>query len=223
MKKLIALVLFLFVALSLVACGGKNDVDVIGDMFMSSRPTKTVVATTQSAGDVVLEAQHTLTTGLVGGRAASVLVSEVDRALSVEEAGASNVVVGTIVTDTELREYVEGKGVRVNNGKWDSNGENFANPEGPVSLNLSSALITSFEYKDNIFRCIISKDNTAEVLGLEEDLPVPVTLEITDDGAVVTSVIISYTVPADDEAQVAETEITIKAFYFYDIQNIEIK
>jgi len=224
MKKIIAVLLTLSVAVfALAACGGKNDVDTVGDMFKLSVPTKAVVSIAQTSGDVLLETQKTLTTGFVGGKNAAVLISETDRLISVEEAGAGDTVVGSIVTDTEVMEYLEGKGVRVNGGKWDSKAESFVSPEGPMSLNLSSELIKNFEYKDNLLRCIVSAENTAEVFGYAEDLPVSVSVEITDDGAVITSVIISYTLPEDADAQVAETDVTIKCFYFYDIQNIEIK
>ncbi|MBQ7363023.1 MAG: hypothetical protein IJW48_01090 [Clostridia bacterium] len=223
MKKIIALILALSFVLILAACGGDNEVDMVGDMFEVSRPTKTVTSTSQTTGDIVLEAQYTLTTGIVDGAAASVLITEVDELVSIEDAGASDAVIGSLVTKTELREYVEGKGVRVDGGKWDSTAENFANEAGPMSLTLSSEYIKNFKYENNILRCIVPAENTAEVLGLAEDLSVDVSMEITDDGAVVTSVIISYTLPADTEAQVSETEITIKSFYFYDNQKIEIK
>ena len=224
MKKIIAVLLTLSVAVfALAACGGKNDVDTVGDMFKLSVPTKAVVSIAQTSGDVLLETQKTLTTGFVGGKNAAVLISETDRLISVEEAGAGDTVVGSIVTDTEVMEYLEGKGVRVDGGKWDSKAESFVSPEGPMSLNLSSELIKNFEYKDNLLRCIVAAENTAEVFGYAEDLPVSVYMEITDDGAVITSVIISYTLPEDADAQVAETDVTIKCFYFYDIQNIEIK
>ncbi len=223
MKKIIALILTLSFVLVLAACGGKNEVDTVGEMFRESLPTKSVIATTQVTGDIALESQRTLTTGLVDGVEAAVLISEIDELISVEDAGAGDVVVGSIVTKTELREYLAGKGVRIDGGKWDAKAESFASAEGPMSLNLSSEYIKSFEYKDNLFRCIVPAENSAEVYGLAEDLTVPSTMEITDDGAVITSVIISYTLPADEEAQVAATEITVKAFYFYDIQDIDIK
>ena len=229
MKKIIVLILALSFVFALASCGGNNAVDNVGEMFIKSVPTKTVTSIAQVTGDVSLEAQYTLTTGLVNGKTASVLISEVDEMMSVGEAGSSDVVVGSIVTKTEKREYLEGKGVRVDGGTWNNKGENFADAAGPTSLNLSSDLIKDFEYTvneekgENTLRIVVRKDNTAEVFGLEEDLAVDVSCEITDDGAVITSVIIGYVLPADTEAQVEETEITIKCFYFYDIQIIDIK
>ncbi len=223
MKKIIAVLLALSVIVISLASCGKNEVDKVGEMFKVSVPTKTVTATTHLTGDIMLEAQYTLTTGLVGGVPAAVYVSEVDEMISVGDAGQSDAVVGSIVTKTEIREYLEGKGVRVNGGKWNSGEENFANAEGPMSLNLSGKYIKKFEYEDHLLRFIVVAENTAEVFGLDADLPVGVSAEITDDGAVITSIIISYTIPEDTAAQVAETEITIKSFYFYDIQDIEIK
>ena len=229
MKKIIGLILALSFVFALASCGGNNAVDNVGEMFIKSVPTKTVTSIAQVTGDVSLEAQYTLTTGLVNGKTASVLISEVDEMMSVGEAGSSDVIVGSIVTKTEKREYLEGKGVRVDGGTWNKKEENFADAAGPTSLNLSSDLIKDFEYTvneekgENTLRIVVRKDNTAEVFGLEEDLAVDVSCEITDDGAVITSVIIGYVLPADTEAQVEETEITIKCFYFYDIQIIDIK
>ena len=229
MKKIIVLILALSFVFALASCDGNNAVDNVGEMFIKSVPTKTVTSIAQVTGDVSLEAQYTLTTGLVNGKTASVLISEVDEMMSVGEAGSSDVIVGSIVTKTEKREYLEGKGVRVDGGTWNKKEENFADAAGPTSLNLSSDLIKDFEYTvneekgENTLRIVVRKDNTAEVFGLEEDLAVDVSCEITDDGAVITSVIIGYVLPADTEAQVEETEITIKCFYFYDIQIIDIK
>lgn len=228
MKKIIVLILALSFVFALASCGGKNEVDRVGEMFLASTPSKTVTATSQTAGDVTLDAQYTLAVGVVGGKNAAVLITEVDEMMSVEDAGSSDVILGSIVTKTEKREYLEGKGVRVDGGAWDAAAENFASAEGPMSLNLTSDLIKDFEYTvdeekgENLMRLVVRQENTAEVFGLEEDLAVDVSVEITDDGAVITSVIIGYVLPADAEAQVGETEITIKSFYFYDIQVIEI-
>ena len=230
MKKLIVLILAISFVFALASCGGSNEVDTVGEMFRDSIPTKTVTAITQTVGeDITLDAQYTLTVGLVGGKNASVFISEVDEMISVEDAGSSDAIVGSVVTHTEKREYLEGKGVRVNGGSWNSKEENFASAEGPVTLNLSSDLIKDFEYTEeakpgeNLLRLVVRKENTAEVFGLAEDLAVDVSVEITDDGAVITSILIVYILPADAEAQVAETEINIKCFYFYDIQVIDIK
>ena len=224
MKKIIAIVVAIACLVALVSCGA-NDVDKVGAMFEASRPTKTVVATTQQFGDTILESEYTLITGLIGDLKASVYEATYDELISVEE-GSGETIYDSVVEKYECLEYLEGYGVRktegVTVGKWDAEAENFASANGPMSLNLSSEYIKTFTYEAGKLRCVVAAKNTAEVLGIAEDLAVDVSIELTDDGASITSVIITYTIPADEEAEVPETIITIKAFYFYDLQKIEI-
>ena len=225
MKKIIALVIAISCIIALVSCGGTNEVDTVGQMFKDSKPTKTVVGTTQMFGETTLEGNYTLVTGLVDGAYASVYEAIYDELLSVEE-GATEEIQGSIVEKYELLEYLAGYGVRETIGKtvgeWDKEGEDFAAESGPVSLKLASNLVKTYVYENNQLRCIVPAANTAEVLGLEENLAVDATIEVTDDGASITSVIISYTLPEDVEAEVPETEVVIKAFYYYDLQEIII-
>lgn len=222
MKKIIAILLALSCVVALASCGA-NDVDTVGAMFEASKPTKTVITTTQSFGSTILSGEYVMQTGLVNGKAATVYSAKYDELLSVDEGGASDLIQGDVVVREETREYLEGKGVRVDGGAWDASGENFALESGPVSLNLSSEYIKTFEYKNNLLRCVVAAKNTAEVLGLEEDLTADASIEITDDGASVTSVVISYTLAADAESQLPATDIIIRADYYYDLQKIEIK
>lgn len=222
MKKIIAILLALSCVFALASCGG-NDVDAVGEMFKNSKPTKTVITTSQAFGNTVLSGNYVMQTGLVDGKAATVYTATYQELLSVEEGGASNLVQGDIVTRTETREYLEGKGVRENGGSWNKSGENFALETGPVSLNLSSEYIKTFTYENHLLRCAVAAANTAEVLGLAEDLSTDVSIEIVDDGASVTSVVISYAIPADAASGVDETTVSIKAEYYYDLQKIEIK
>ena len=222
MKKIIAILLALSCVFALASCGG-NDVDAVGEMFKNSKPTKTVITTSQAFGNTVLSGNYVMQTGLIDGKAATVYTATYQELLSVEEGGASNLVQGDIVTRTETREYLEGKGVRENGGSWNKSGENFALETGPVSLNLSSEYIKTFTYESHLLRCAVAAANTAEVLGLAEDLSTDVSIEIVDDGASVTSVVISYAIPADAASSVDETTVSIKAEYYYDLQKIEIK
>ena len=225
MKKIIAIVIALSCLIALVSCG-ENEVDMIGARFKDSRPTRTLVATTQQFGETTLESEYTLTTGFIDGLAASVYEATYQELLSIEE-GATEEIKNDIETTYELLEYLEGYGVRKSDnqdkkGEWDSEKGNFASESGPMSLNISSEYISEFTYENGLLRCVVAAKNTSEVLGIAEDLAVDVSIEITDDGASVTSVIISYTLPADTAAEVPETNIVIKAFYFYDLQKIEI-
>lgn len=221
MKKIIAILLALTCVVALASCG-TNDVDRVGAMFEASKPTKTVITTTQSFGETILTGEYVLTTGYVDGKIATVYTAEYQELLSVEEGGASDVIQGDVITRTEKKEYLEGKGVRENGGAWDKNGENFALETGPVSLNLSSEYIKTFTYENNLLRCAVAAANTAEVLGLAEDLASDVSIEVKDDGASVTVVTISYVIAADADTGVEETNVSIKAEYHYDLEKITI-
>ena len=226
MKKIIALIIAVSCILVLASCGGgENEVDIVGAMFENSKPTKTVIGTTQTFGETTLEGNYTLLTGLVDGANAAVYEATYEEMLSVED-GATEIIQGNIAERYQLLEYLAGYGVResdgVTVGEWDSTAENFAANAGPMEIKLSSGYVKTFVYENNKLRCIVPAANTAEVLGLEQDLAVDATIEVTDDGASITSVIINYTLPADEESEVPETEIEIKAFYYYDLQEIVI-
>ncbi len=220
MKKIIALLIVLASLTALVSCA-KNEVDTVGDRFNASKPTKTVVYTAQQFGDTRLEGEYILTTGYIKGAVASVYEATYDYMPSVED-GSGEVVKKPVETEHELLEYLEGYGVRENGGAWDKEGENFVSDVGPVSLNLSSKYIKTFTYENGKLRCVVAAKNTAEVLGQEADLPVDISIEVTDDGASITWVKISYTIPEDTEAEMPETLVTIEAFYTYDNEQIDI-
>lgn len=224
MKKIVALLVILATCLfAVTACGGANEVDTVGAMFEASKPTRTQITYTQTFGETVLEGVYELVRGTVNGKEAGIYTAEYDELTSVEEGGATEVVLPDIVTRTEKLEYLEGKGVRENGGKWDAQAENFISEVGPMSLKLNSDLVKNFTYEGHTLRCAVAAKNTAEVLGLEENLDVDVTITVVDDGASVTDINISYTIPADAEAQVPETTVTIVAKYTYDLEKIVIE
>jgi hypothetical protein len=238
MKKLLALLLILCCAFSLAACGNDQDndqnnddnnsqasaeiIEKIDTMFTSSNPTKTVVGTTQTTGDTVLVGEYTLTVGTVNGLDAATYYQDYDRLISVDESGALDYVTGTVVNEPIYKEYLEGKGVRVDGGEWDATQESFVSKNGPISLKLKEDLVSKSQYDNSTktFSCIVSKDNTKEVLGLEENLPVDITIETVDDGASINKVTISYVIPATAKDQ--EISIVIRAFYTYDLEDITI-
>ena len=234
MKKILALLLIVLCSFSLVACKddseGSTDtqnasaevINRIADMFETSTPTKTIVGTTQTAGDTILEGEYILITGEVDGKEAATYYYNYDRLISVDESGALDYVTGTVVTETIYKEYLEGKGVRIDGGAWDASLENFAPAGGPMSLNLSTDLISKSNYDEatKTLSCIIAKDKTAEVLKQANDLTVDVAIEIVNDGASITSVTITYVIPANGKNP--EISVEIKAFYTYDLEIIRI-
>ena len=97
MKKLLALLLIVLCSFSLVACKDEDDtptdtqnasaevINRIADMFETSTPTKTIVGTTQTAGDTILEGEYILITGEVDGKEAATYYYNYDRLISVDE------------------------------------------------------------------------------------------------------------------------------------------
>ena len=238
MKKLLALLLILCCAFSLAACGNDQDndqnnddnnsqasaeiIEKINTMFTSSNPTKTVVGTTQTTGDTVLVGEYTLIKGTFNGLEAATYYQDYDRLISVDESGSLDYVTGTVVNEPVYKEYLEGKGVRIDGGEWDAAAESFVSDKGPISLKLTADLVSKSQYDTatKTFSCVITKDNTKEVLGLEENLPVDITIETVDDGASINKVTISYVIPATAKDQ--EISIVIRAFYTYDLEDITI-
>ena len=224
MKKTIAILLILVSVFSLAACkkGDKETIDRVGEMFISSNPTKILMSTSQTYGDTVLEGDYVLLKGVVNGLAATVYTENYDELISVDDSGASSVVTGSVVEKSSVMEYLEGYGVRVDGGAWDNMAVDFYSEVGPMSLNISSDYISEFSYENNKFSCVVEAKNTAEVLGLENDLSVDISIETIDDGASMTAIVIYYTIPADESIEAPKQDIKIKAYYFYDVQNIVI-
>ena len=236
MKKLLTLLLIIACMLSLAACGKNNEPDTpapdagqtvddavitkIVSMFPASQPTRTVVGTKQTAGDTVLEGVYTLIVGTSNGKSAATYYKEQDKLISVEDSGKLDYVTGTVIKETVNKEYLEGYGVRVDGGEWNSSEPSFVTTSGIIALNLKSELISKAQYDEatKTLVCTIAADKTAEVLG--EAISAEVTVTIVHDGARINSIVITYTIPASGQNEAMSLEI--KAFYSYDLEILNI-
>ena len=79
-------------------------------------------------------------------------------------------------------------------------------------------------YENHTLTFTVPKANVATVFGEEysKDMSSDVQVKIVDDGAVVTSIELHYNL-AGDGANLAESEMTVKVVYTYDLERITIE
>ena len=220
------LTVFLIFALSLTAlcaCGGDDgisNVDRVAAMYSNSSPKGLSANTTQYFGDKELRGTYTLVTGTVDGKAAAVYTAEYQRMRTVEE-GATSTIVPSVETVSEVKEYIEGKGVRVNKtGQWDATAPSIIPERGAIALNLDEEKMENVSYSNHVLSFSVKAENTESVLGTA--ISADVSVRITDDGALITGVNLAWTLPANEEALEVETFTEIDIVYSYDYQKIDI-
>lgn len=220
MKRILVLLLALTLVFSLASCDEEEltPMERFNSIYKLSQPTMVVSQVVQTHGIYTLNADYTYIKGQVDGKNATQYVAVYDK-LETIEGGISDVVTGPVVTVTESKEYVEGKGVRENGGAW-VKGEDFAPDAGALILNITEELLPDYSYADNVFAATVDKDNTEAVLGIE--IPVDVELEITTNGTVITSVSISYEIEEDDSEDYPAITVSITSVYSYDVQAITL-
>ena len=209
----------------------------VAAMYEASKPSKIVATTTQTFGveyddndEVVfsghtLKGEHTLVIGEVDGKAAAVYKLVQDRLGTVED-GSGQDIKEPIFTDTTIKEYIEGTGLRItqngSKGKWDSEGDSLIPERGAIALNISKDIADNVTYENNKLSFTVKEKNTAALFGAGNSVESDVDVEITTDGAFVIGVKISYYVPADEDNNVSESLITIDVVYTYDFEQINI-
>lgn len=193
----------------------------ISRMFEVGEPKRSEATTVQDSGETVISSSYVLTVGFVDGKAAAVLETKEMRMRTVEDSGDSKVVLSPIEEKTEIKEYVDGLGVRTDGGRWKT-GESFIPERGSVTMNLDAELIENVKLENNVLSFTVKAENAAAVLGVEGTVEGDVSVVVTTDGTRVIAVAIDYTVAADDEVFLDETEISIDVAYSYDYQNITI-
>lgn len=226
MKKIIALLLIAVLCVGVMASCKKEEisvVDQVGAMYNNSEPTKIVAQTAMQFGDKTLNSSYVLTVGYVDGKVAATYESSED-VMNDVASGSGEQIVGPIGTKTETMWYLEGKGVSVNKAnKWDSSAESFIPEKGAVAITLSSELIKDYTYEDNKLSFTVAAADTAKVFGEDLAVDADVFVEIVNDGAVVTSIALSYTLAANEAENVQQTSVTITVDYTYDLEQISFK
>ena len=226
MKKIIAIVLMLACAITLFSCGGKEEDPVtkalndISDMYNAVAPSMVYTKTTRDFGSYSLVDESTLKVGMIDGFAATVLV-ENNQQLRDIESGSKAEILDPIEPVTLTKEYHEEYGVRVNGGKWNADGEDFAPMAGDNALNITKETIQDFKADDakKTYEFTVLAANTETVFGIAIESDVKVVIE--HSGADIVSVKLTYTEVGSNK-KYPEINVTIEASYSYESQMITI-
>ncbi len=220
MKKILVLLAAVAMIFSLVSCGENETeltpLEAFNKICEASEPTMVATEVVETHGIFTLNASYTYVKGTVDGKDATQYVAVYDKFETVDN-GISDVVTSPIVTVTETKEYVDGKGVRENGGSW-SKGGDFAPAAGSLKLNFTEELVPEYSYANNVLTATVEADNTEAVLGVA--IPVDVEMEIVTDGAAIMSVSVSYSIEEDDDYP--EITVTMNTVYSYDVQAITL-
>lgn len=228
MKKLIAIILAALCAFALFSCeptepqGETDALDAVLKMYSLSEPTKIVSTQRTILGNVTLEGEEILVTGSIDGKIATVYTYWYEELLTIEEGGGEVIIGIKDVPREGSKEYFEDKGVRVDGGEW-TEGYNFAPATGDIALGLTKENAGDYAYSDHSFTCTVKAADTEAVFGRAIDSDVSVT--IMDDGAVITGVVISYTIAGDsgdDDVTYPDSQITISTVYTYDFEKVTL-
>jgi len=212
------------VFVSLVSCTSENQktIDQINGMFASNAPTKIEISTKEVYGenDIELNGTAVLVKGKYDGKNATIYTYERERFSTIEE-GSTEIITPLIVTESGKKEYLEGKGVRVDGGRWDDEAYDFAPEVGAINLNLSEKNLANVMFEDGVFYATIEAAHTSVVLGEAFAFDYDVELEIKVYDGFITSITLSYVVPEDDDYP--EIIISIVANYYYGIQSVTVE
>ena len=244
MKKIIALILALCCVFAFSSCdfvngvidsifGGEEEVDgvaVFKELYSVSEPTRVETNYTISLGGFNLRGNSILATGaLSDGSAATVLTYEYP-VLQTVQAGAGTEI--TPITGEPLkgsREYVEGKGERIDGGAWDEYGMDFAPQAGSIAINVDASLVKNLVYNESgstrTLSFTVPEANTSQVFGNDYEITSDANVVITANSAVVTGLSISYTEAIESEDEDIEypiASITVTVDYSYGIEEITL-
>ena len=244
MKKIILLILVVALCtLSFAACQSKNNnnnqnneptpepqVDEyafladITTMYKNSAPTKVVASTKQTIASVTLECGYDLVNGFVDNMAASVYTETKQELETVENGGSSAVILPLVKETTRVTEAIETIGSRVNGGNWDPQGSVSTIERGGMAIKLNKDNLKNIKYENNVLTFTIPNANVATVLGKNytSNISSDVKVTIVNDGAVVTSIQLVYTLAANEEANLPESQMVVKVEYTYDLEEITI-
>lgn len=235
MKKIIAMILALACVFAVSSCGEEEveksaeqiAVETTLAYYEASVPTRVQTNSERVYGDnyYTLKGEYILETGKTAdGLIITVQTYKQDKLRMVEE-GADSIVVEPIYTEEGSEEFLEGSGRRTNGKKW-VDGPNFAPTAGSIALNLVFDKLTEITYTtakySNVLSFTVAEDVAPEIFGADEkgncilDNESDIKVTITNNGAVVTGVTISYEVEEDDDYP-GQT-VVIDTVYGYELQ-----
>ncbi len=221
MKKIIALLLSVVCVFSIVSCKDNGETDIIkavNDKYAISAPTKIVTTSTHTIGNKTLNGTYTLVTGKIDGLIATVSEYSYEKFATVEE-GAGDTETPFYTTVKGSKEFLENRGIRVDGGEW-TDGFNFAPVAGDIAINITKDNVKDAKYENGVFTCVVANDKTVEVFGEGNAPAADVTVTVKDDGAVITGITLSYTIPATEDYP--ETVVVITTVYTYDLEQVTL-
>ena len=180
-------------------------------------PTKIVTTTTEELGNYTLTGEATFVTGTVDGMYASVYTYRHQKLRDIDSGAATADITTYWVETSGKLEYVADKGLRIDGGKWDAEGEDFSPEAGKFALNTSKDTVTDLkeDVLTNTITFTVLAADTEAVFGEGNAIEADVYVTVTHDGGAVTGVVITYTVETDI-AKYPDMIVTIKADYSYD-------
>lgn len=200
--------------------------------YKNSLPTKVVTTSLQNFYDfnddgekvVVydLESETVLVSGKSAGLDATV---ETTTREVLRDVISSDEVIGPIQIVTSTKEYLQGSGVRTNGDEW-VDGINFAPRLGSIGIDITAANIHNATYTEgevNVFSFTVKKADIEAVFGKTiKDITTDsdVKVSITNDGAVVTGISLSYSMKAFDNFPERTVEINVTYGYAVEVINI---
>ena len=239
MKKIIALILALVCVFALAACGEdpvpeKTPEEIAIEATLAcyalSAPTKVVTKTSRDFdGYYELKGEYILVTGKIDGKLATVKTYTQDVFRTID-AGSGTDILEPIYQIEGSEEYLEGKGYRTNGGKWAEDGLNFAPTAGSLGIAITTANITEIKYTESKYNNVLSftvpEENVDAVFGVDEDgnsffdHESDIKVTVTNNGAVITGIVIEYQIEADDEYP--GQNVSIITDYSYELETVTL-
>ncbi len=235
MKKILAIILILASVFAISSCDETdtevNGVEKFASMYAHSAPTKVVTNHVVSIGLKDFSGTSTLIAGVTASGLEATTQFYEYQTIQTIESGATQVIIP--ITGTPIkgsREYLEGKGERVDGKKWDSSvGYNFAPTPGSIAINLTETLVNNVNYSvsGNAHSLIFSvpKENCASVFGMDYGANGDISVVLSGNGAEVTGITITYTADvtsSDEKIVFPDAKVTISTVYSYNIELVTI-
>ncbi len=237
MKKILAVILVVASMFLLMACGPDEpvvdnaaNISRILEMYKVSAPTKVVTSYTTKIGNVEFGGYTSLVSGMTAnGKKATVQLYEYETLQSIET-GAGDLIL-PIMGEPEKgsREYYEGKGERINGGRWLEDGYDFAPVAGSIAIKIAEVNIKDISFTDEkgiqTLAFTVPAENVAKVFGADYGITSEAKVVITANGAVITGITITYSsdiLSEDEEIIYPSAEVTISTTYTYDVEKVTL-
>ena len=248
MKKILSLLLTLVLIFSFTSCAlfekifpsreepeAENAIIVeFANMYKASKPNKIIGTAVQTFGDKQLTSEYILTKGEVLGKEAIVYEKTYTEMLDATE-GATAIAIPAFATKNQKIEYLEGMGVRYDNGLWEKNNTSFT--VGQINLNFYSKIIGDrYTHDGNVLTFTVLAADTGKLFGEGNEVDADVYVKVVTDGSWVKSIAIDYTIAAhqldtgkvDSNGEpiiidIPDNVVDIDVIYEYDLQYITIE